>query len=876
MRATDPPPSTPPARGRGGRVPSGALVLRAAALAAAVLLAGPARAGADAWEPYPPGKGGPWGGSVRRVVGTGSGDLWAATAGGVFLSEDGGDTWAEAGLPGLEVVDLAACPDGSALWAAVAGDGLYRGEPVPGEGAAWERAAEGRFVGVAADPGGCTAVFAVLETAGTDRLTVSTDGGTSWVDRGAFPTVSRIVATSSGGAALGTQAGEIYLLDGPLAQARLLYGHPEGVGVEDLAVAGQALVASLGGAGLRVLDLGDPDAPPVEIADFAPGNEFGFAEALALDPADPARVVYFVNGSPTGVYELDLGDPAGEPEEIALPEAGLLVNTVLVTGEAEWLGTNEAGLLRRSRGSGAFELASRGLRAFDARAVAFSPDGSGGIAVGGGARHESGNGGVALWDPGTSRWARAGEGSLPPGSAGLVVYRGDEVWVGMDGLGLFSRRPGEPWLERTGSFPSVSDRQTLGALAFDPGRPDLLVAGALVGLYRTGNAGLSWEAGEGVPPATQQAWQVAAAPDGFLAAGTGTDGAGAVLRSTDGGRTWSRWNDTPLPGIVALDVSRRGTGLVLAGTVAGVWLSRDGGRTWARAADVPASGRAGPVAVADVAGDAWMAAFVQGEGVFASTDGGSTWIPTGADGLADANGRVPLVHALAFEPGRARAVAAVHDRGLWYLDLEDTALPAGTVALGAGGVQGREVTLELTALTDVAEVALSNDLRTWSGWREVAPSVAWELSGDEGARAVYVRFRSAAGVESATYAVVVGVPDTVAPEPVLEGVPEAETPSTGATIRVTGDDVVEYRFRLDGGDFPETWIPADQPIVLSGLAEGTHLLEVEARDEAGNTALTSAQWTVTPESGGGEEPPSGGGGGGGGGCFVQTLGEALR
>ncbi len=844
-------------------------MIRAVALVAAILLAGPA--GAGAWEPYPPGVGGPWGGSVRRVLGTDTGELWAGSAGGVFRSGDGGDAWAEAGLGGLEVVDLAACPDGSGLWAAVAGKGLYRGEPVPDGGVAWERIAEGRFAGVAVAPGECSAVFAVREDAGADRLMVSTDGGASWSDRGAFPTVSRILSTPSGGAVLGTQAGEIYFLDGPLAQARLLYQHPEGVGVEDLAAAGRTLVATLGGAGLCVLDLEDPEAPAGEITDFAPDNEFGFAEALALDPVEPDRAVYFVNGSPTEVYEIDLADPGPGPVRLSLPEAGFLVNTVLISGQAEWLGTNEAGLLRRPRGSGSFGFASRGLRAFDARAVAFTPDGSGGIAVGGGARHESGNGGVILWDPEGARWARAGGETLPPGSAGLVTYRGDEVWAVLDGLGAYSRRPGEPWLERTGSFPSVSDRQTLGALAFDPGEPDTLVAGALVGLYRTTDGGQSWAAGEGVPPATQQAWRVAAAPDGFLAAGTGTDGAGAVLRSTDGGRTWSRWDETPLPGVVALDVSKRGTGLVLAGTARGLWISRDGGRFWSPADGVPSSGRVGAVAVADAAGDPWMAAFVQGEGVYASTDGGDTWSPTAADGLADAGGDVPLVGGLAFEPGRARVVAAVHDRGLWYLDLEPTALPAGTVSVGA--VQGRDVTLDLTVSADVAEVALSNDLRGWSGWREAAPSVAWELPGAGGTRAVYVRFRSPAGAESATYAVLVAVPDTVAPEPVLVGTPEGETSSTGATILVTGDDVVEYRFRLDGGQFPETWTPADEPIVLSGLAEGPHLLEVEARDGAGNTGSAWARWTVVAGSDGGE-PSSGGGGGGG--CFLRALGEALR
>ncbi len=841
-----------------------------ATLAVAFLLcSGAARAALDRWEPYPPDVGGPWGGSVRRLAAAADGSLWAGTAGGVYAWD--GAAWSPDGLQGVGVNDLAACPDGSVLWAATDGLGLQRS--VDGAGTWVEVDAVGAFVAVAVAPGDCDRVFAVAGD-GEDRLWFSEDGGASWTDRGAFDPVSRMIAAPNGDVFFGTQAGGVYRVTGAGVTERI-YADPYGVGAEDLAASGTRLAVSFGGSGIRVFDLADPAAEPLEIAGFAPDNAFAFAEALAFDPVEPDRLVYFVNGEPIELYEIDLTAAGPVPARLDLPEPGLFVRTLLIQPDTAWLGANEAGVFLGGRSTSGFEHASRGLAAFDVSTLAFSPDGSGDVAAGGAAQRGSGNGGPVLWDAASGVWARVGGGSLPAGSVCLATWVGGELWVGVDGLGLFSTDGGGTgWADRTAVFPGLSDRKSLGSLAFDPGRPDVLATGGLTGLYRTENRGATWVRVDDVPSTAQRAWQVVALPGALLAAGRDVGGeSGRVYRSTDGGSTWAPWNESALPPVLSVAASRRDGGRVLAGTSGGLWVSGDGGRTWVRVAAVPADASVDAVAMADAAGDPWMAAFAQGVGVFETTDGGTRWDRAPDDGLLGHGEDVPFVAALVFEPGSPRLIAAVANRGLWYLDLGTAVLPTGTVAVKGGSVgPGGDATLTFTASAGVVEVRLSDDLVSWSEWQSFAAEMSWTPAPGDGTRPVYVRFRDGSSEESATYSAAVVLPDTTPPVPELAGIPDEPTDATDLTVVVGGEDVAEYRYALDGGPFPGEWTVAGQPIVLEGLAPGDHRLAVEARDEAGNTASVTASWTVTDGTGSKPPPSGGGGGGGGGGCFLNVLG----
>lgn len=90
------------------------------------------------------------------------------------------------------------------------------------------------------------------------------------------------------------------------------------------------------------------------------------------------------------------------------------------------------------------------------------------------------------------------------------------------------------------------------------------------------------------------------------------------------------------------------------------------------------------------------------------------------------------------------------------------------------------------------------------------------------------------------------VVDTASPIGIsLRDVPASPTNATTATITiVAGDDIVAYRFALDGGAFG-TETPVAIPITLTGLADGAHTLRVIGKDAAGNLMSESIAATAT-------------------------------
>ncbi len=741
-----------------------------AGMLGAIVAMGPAGAATDRWEPYPPGVGGPWGGSVRRLVGVGDGTLWAATAGGVYRRDSDGEAWTLVGLGGVEVNDVSVCEtDPTRVWAAsssglfVSADGGDAWAPVESESFVVAGRRVEAFIGVGVDPNDCDRVVAAGPwSTSQDRVFSSVDGGATWSDRGAQAPLARLLSLGGGEFALGTQAGEVVRVSVPGPTTALLYRHPEGVGVADLVLAGGDLVATVGGDGLRVIDPSGIE-PTREIADFAPGGEQGFVEAVAADPAVPGRVLYFVSDVIPMLYELNVSDPGAVPSPVELPEPGLEALSVWVESGGEWIGTNEAGVFRRPSGSAEFVHASVGLRAFDVADFAFEPTGSGVLLAGGAAERGSGSGGLARWDPAAGRWERwSGEG-LPPGSAKGVVYRGEEAWVLVDALGLY-RWDGEigSWENRSTGFTSSTDRRSMGSFLVHPAEPDRLLAGASPSLFLGTLGGDEWARVEGLPETSRQPWAVAAVPlrGGVrLLAGGGNGSSGWIYGSDDGGETWEVLVDA-VPPVLCLAASQRGTGRVLAGTAEGLWLSEDGGGSWGRVADAPSEVPVNAVTVAD-SHEEWMAAFVQGQGVIVSMDRGAGWAPAVGDGLRADDGSTTQVRCLRFEPGGARLVAALRHRGLWSIDLP-TAAEAFEGKISVVSVESSgEVMLRVEAPAPVDAVLLSSDLVNWS---EEPPTeeIRYSVFGG-GIRPIYVRLRGPAGRESATYQVVVEVPGAEAP-----------------------------------------------------------------------------------------------------------------
>ncbi|NOY46077.1 MAG: hypothetical protein GXP50_11595 [Deltaproteobacteria bacterium] len=622
------------------------------------------------------------------------------------------------------------------------------------------------FAAVAIDEDDCYRILVAGPwSTSQDRVFSSEDGGASWSDRGARSPVTRLVPLGDGGFALGTQAGEVVRVSVPGPGATLLYRHPAGVGVADMALAAAELIATFGGDGLRVID---PEGAVTtrEVTDFALGEELGFAEAVAADPDVPGRILYFVSDVTPTLYELDVSDPAAVPSPLELPEPGLEVISLLVESGDEWIGTNEAGVFWRPSGSTEFVPASEGLGAFDVADFAFDPTGSGALLAGGAAERGSGNGAVARWDAVTGQWERwTGEG-LPAGSGRRVAFRGEEAWVLIDALGLYRRAPGTgTWEDRSAGFAAPADRRSVGSFLFHPAEPDRLLAGASPSLFLGTSGGGEWSRVKGLPETSQYPWAVAAFPTqgGIrLMAGGGDGRSGWIYGSDDGGGSWVLLKEE-IPPVLCLAASQRGTDRVLAGTAEGLWSSDDGGESWLRVADVPAGLPVSAVAVSD-SDEEGLAAFVQGKGVFVSTDGGTSWVSAPVEGCRADDGSMPSIRRLRFEPGGVRLVAALRHRGLWFVDLFSPAEgPAGQLSVVSVESSG-EVVLGLETAGAVEAVLLSSDLVNWSE-EAVAEELAYSVSG-EGVRPVYVRLRGPSGRESATYQVVVEVPE---PSPPTDG-----------------------------------------------------------------------------------------------------------
>lgn len=92
--------------------------------------------------------------------------------------------------------------------------------------------------------------------------------------------------------------------------------------------------------------------------------------------------------------------------------------------------------------------------------------------------------------------------------------------------------------------------------------------------------------------------------------------------------------------------------------------------------------------------------------------------------------------------------------------------------------------------------------------------------------------------------------DTSPAVPTISGVPSDPTQMTTATLTIGGEDVVLYRFSLDGGAFGgdspvggET--PVETPIILAELTDGTHTVRVIGRDSVGNWQAEANAVTVT-------------------------------
>jgi photosystem II stability/assembly factor-like uncharacterized protein len=268
----------------------------------------------------------------------------------------------------------------------------------------------------------------------------------------------------------------------------------------------------------------------------------------------------------------------------------------------------------------------------------------------------------------------------------------DQVWAGAAGGGVwFSPDAGRTWQ----SLWDSEDVLNVGALAIDPGNPDLIYCGTGeanlsadsypgVGIYRSVDAGKTWRlaaasATTGIPrrigviaidPFDAQHLRLGGI--GFGEAGFAND-LGGMYVSTDGGASWKReavispnnyWCHS-----IVFHPTRRGTlyaAFTERGAGSGLYQSVDGGRTWRHLTKgLPPAERFGRTSLAisrsdpDVlyafAGDAGSGRSDLLLGVFRSKDGGASWTNVAGSHFAQ-EGQISYGNTIAVHPANPNHV----------------------------------------------------------------------------------------------------------------------------------------------------------------------------------------------------------------------------
>ncbi|HID10310.1 MAG TPA: fibronectin type III domain-containing protein [Candidatus Latescibacteria bacterium] len=183
----------------------------------------------------------------------------------------------------------------------------------------------------------------------------------------------------------------------------------------------------------------------------------------------------------------------------------------------------------------------------------------------------------------------------------------------------------------------------------------------------------------------------------------------------------------------------------------------------------------------------------------------------------------------------------------------DTQGPTGSVVINGDAqyTNSTSVSLSISAsdnLSGVSRMKISNDGVNWTECN-YSTSKNWTLSGGDGLRTVYVKFRDGAENWGPTCSDDI-VLDTTDPEVSIYWPPSDNGPSSVTfkwygSDNLTSDSELEYRYVLDedqGGNW-SGW-SSDKSKSYTGLSLHWHTFEVEVKDNAGNTGSDSKTYHV--------------------------------
>ncbi|MBN1657924.1 MAG: MBL fold metallo-hydrolase [Anaerolineae bacterium] len=487
---------------------------------------------------------------------------WVGTVGGGYRTVDGGQNWQPmAGLPNAPIYALAAAPDGRILYAAGEGRGIWHSQD---GGQSWAVAGLAEIEVSTLSLAIHTEGALLAGTAGRG-VWASHDAGQSWQQAAgelANAHVSTLVI-APGGRSYALADGGLYLsLDGGDTWETI--GLP-GFGALALGLAspGDRLYLGSKGEGLAVSEEGGGSWMHM-------GAEFRHADITCLvgDPVTPGRV--FLGTRYHGLHRTDDGGASwelvsggiGQPVIMALAQDPLDAK-VFYAGALD-------GVYRSDDGGGFWRLVSGEMGKLMVQSLAVGPQGERVYAGTDSGIYVSQDRG-ATW-----RWAEEDTGGITIFDIVLdprdpaTIYAGSwghNVLLGTDGGGVWS--------------PIHNGLETLSVHAFavDPGNPQSLYAGTVEAVYRSTDGGQTWQASLLADrPLTVFALAIDSGEPARVYAGT-TDG---VYLSVDGGETWQPAGQESLGATVtALALAADEARMLLAGTEHyGLYRSRDGGALW--------------------------------------------------------------------------------------------------------------------------------------------------------------------------------------------------------------------------------------------------------------------------------------------------------
>jgi photosystem II stability/assembly factor-like uncharacterized protein len=181
---------------------------------------------------------------------------------------------------------------------------------------------------------------------------------------------------------------------------------------------------------------------------------------------------------------------------------------------------------------------------------------------------------------------------------------------------------------RTWSESQQLKTEALHSLTQSPAEPDILVAGSNRGVYRSADAGETWEQLEtSAYPDIRNIESLAIDPrdSGHIYVGTWH----LPWKTEDGGKTWKSIKAGMIDDsdVFAIEIDQRNPDHVIASACSGIYESKNGGALWRKVQGIPSQSRR----TRDILQHPSMSNVIFAgttEGFWRSTDGGSSWMLT--------------------------------------------------------------------------------------------------------------------------------------------------------------------------------------------------------------------------------------------------------